>query len=45
MKKLRQGEKARLFIPYYIAYGEKGGGHFPPKADIIFEVEILKVGQ
>ena len=42
--KLREGEKARLFIPYYIAYGEKGGGPFPPKADIIFEIEILKVG-
>lgn len=41
---LREGEKARLFIPYYIAYGEKGGGPFPPKADIIFEIEILKVG-
>lgn len=45
VKKLREGEKARLFIPYYIAYGEKGGGVFPPKADIIFEVEILKVGK
>lgn len=45
LKKLREGEKARLFIPYYIAYGEKGGGIFPPKADIIFEVEILKVGK
>ena len=45
LRKLRDGEKARLFIPYYIAYGEKGGGIFPPKADIIFEVEILKVGK
>lgn len=43
MLKLRQGEKARFFIPYYIAYGERGGGPFPPKADILFEVEILKV--
>ncbi len=43
--KLRQGEKARLFIPYYIAYGERGGGPFPPKADILFEVEVLKVGK
>jgi cyclophilin family peptidyl-prolyl cis-trans isomerase len=45
LAQLRQGEKARLFIPYYIAYGENGGGPFPPKADIIFEVEILKVGK
>ncbi len=41
--KMRAGGKARLFIPYYLAYGEKGGGPFPPKADIIFELEILKV--
>jgi len=45
LMQLRQGEKARLFIPYYIAYGEKGGGPFPPKADIIFEVEILNIGK
>ena len=45
LTQLRLGEKARLFIPYYIAYGEKGVGPFPPKADIIFEVEILKIGK
>ncbi len=39
----KTGEKARFFIPYYLAYGEKGGGPFPPKSDIIFEVEVLKV--
>lgn len=40
---MRAGGKARFFIPYYLAYGEQGGGPFPPKADIIFEIEILKV--
>lgn len=40
---MRAGDKKILFIPYYLAYGEKGGGPFPPKADIIFEFEILKV--
>lgn len=43
--KMRVGDKSRLFIPYYLAYGEAGGGPFPPKADIIFELELLKVGQ
>ncbi len=43
--KMRVGDKSRLFIPYYMAYGEAGGGPFPPKADIIFELEILKVGK
>lgn len=45
MLKMREGEKARLFIPYYLAYGENGGGPFPPKADVIFDVEIVKVGK
>lgn len=43
--KMKEGDKSRLFIPYYLAYGEQGGGPFPPKADIVFDVEILKVGQ
>jgi cyclophilin family peptidyl-prolyl cis-trans isomerase len=43
--KMREGEKARLFIPYYLAYGERGGGPFPPKMDVVFDLEILKVGK
>lgn len=42
---LREGEKARLFIPYYIGFGEQKYGPFPAKSDLIFEVEILKVGK
>lgn len=40
---LRKGDKVRLFIPYYLAYGERAYGPFPAKSDIIFEVEILNV--
>lgn len=44
--KMREGDKSRLFVPYYLAYGERGGGGiFPKKADLIFDVEILKVGK
>ncbi len=43
--KMRAGGKARLFIPYYLGYGEAGGGPFPKKADLIFELELLKVGK
>jgi len=42
---MRQGGKVRLFIPYYLAYGERGGGPFPPKADIVFDLELVKVGK
>jgi peptidyl-prolyl cis-trans isomerase A (cyclophilin A) len=42
---LREGEKARLFIPYYIGYGDAKFGPFPAKSDLVFEVEILEIGE
>lgn len=42
---LRVGEKARLFIPYYIGFGEAKYGPFPAKSDLVFEVEILEIGE
>ena len=41
---MRVGGKARLFIPYYLGYGEAGGDPFPKKADLIFDLELIKVG-
>lgn len=43
--KMREGEKARLFIPYYLGYGEAKFGPFPAKSDLVFEIEILKIGK
>lgn len=43
--KMRQGGKARLFIPYYLGYGERAYGPFPAKSDLVFELEITKVGK
>lgn len=37
------GDKAVLFIPSHLAYGEAGaGGVIPPNANIIFEVQLLE---
>ncbi|CAI8314175.1 MAG: putative peptidyl-prolyl cis-trans isomerase [Flavobacterium sp. SCGC AAA160-P02] len=41
---MRVGGKVRLFIPYYLGYGENGGGPFPKKADLIFDLELVNVG-
>ena len=40
---MRVGGKRRFLIPYQLAYGMKGRGKIPPKADLIFDVELLDV--
>jgi len=40
---LNQGEKARFIIPWQLAYGENGHGPIPPKATLIFDVELVEV--
>ncbi len=40
---MRVGGKRRLYVPYAMAYGEKGRGKIPPKAELIFDVELLAV--
>ena len=40
LKIMRVGDKATLFIPYHLAYGERGRRGIPPKTDLIFEMEV-----
>jgi cyclophilin family peptidyl-prolyl cis-trans isomerase len=43
IEQLSFGDKAVLFIPSKLGYGEAGaGGVIPPNANIIFEIELLK---
>lgn len=42
LENMKLGDKAILFIPYTLAYGEAGGGPIPPKAELIFEIEMLE---
>lgn len=38
------GSKWRLFIPYQLAYGERGaGGSIAPFSALVFEVELLEI--
>ena len=44
MQLMNAGSKYRFFIPYQLAYGERGAGaDIPPYSTLIFEVELLKV--
>lgn len=41
ISKLRVGDKARLWIPYHLAYGEQGRGPIPPASNLIFDVQVI----
>lgn len=41
---MTEGSKYRFFIPYNLAYGERGAGQaIPPYAALVFDVELIEV--
>ena len=41
---MKEGAKYKFYIPYNLAYGDQGaGGAIPPRTDLIFEVELIKI--
>jgi FKBP-type peptidyl-prolyl cis-trans isomerase len=39
---LGKGGKAKIIIPYFMAYGKNGSsGAIPPYADLVFDIEII----
>lgn len=41
---MKEGDKWQLYIPYNLAYGERGAGQsIPPYSALIFDVELVKV--
>lgn len=42
---MKEGAVYVFYIPTDLAYGSRGGGPIPPYSDLIFEVELIKVGE
>lgn len=40
----RVGDKARIWVPHELAYGEDGRGPVPPRTDLVFDIKILDAG-
>jgi cyclophilin family peptidyl-prolyl cis-trans isomerase len=43
MLNMKVGDKARVFIPSFLGYGESGRGTIPPNTNLIFDIEIAGI--
>ena len=37
------GTKCKVYLPWYKAYGERGGDRVPPYSAIVYDIEIVKI--
>lgn len=42
---MKEGGKRRLIIPASLAYGSQGNSTIPADSDLVFDVELIKVGE
>jgi FKBP-type peptidyl-prolyl cis-trans isomerase FklB len=40
---MKEGGKTRFFIPYELAYGDRGSGPIEPFSALVFDIELIKV--
>jgi FKBP-type peptidyl-prolyl cis-trans isomerase len=40
---MKPGDRQICYLPYQLAYGERGKGKIPPAADLLFEIELVSV--
>lgn len=44
LQRMRIGDKAILFVPFYLGYGAQGAGNvIPPDTNLVFELELVEM--
>jgi FKBP-type peptidyl-prolyl cis-trans isomerase len=42
---MKEGDRLKVHIPSQLGYGPAGRGSIPPNANLIFDIEVLTVGE
>jgi FKBP-type peptidyl-prolyl cis-trans isomerase FkpA/FKBP-type peptidyl-prolyl cis-trans isomerase FklB len=40
---MKEGGSSRFFIPFNLAYGDKGSGPIEPFSTLVFDIELIQV--